>query len=66
MNQLPLRGVMAPGFIALALAAGVLDLWRDRPLFLWLSILFMLLALIFARDTGRLIANTFNDWPGND
>ena len=55
---------MAPGFIALALAASVLDLWRDRPLFLWLSILSTFLALIFARDTGRLIANTFNDWPG--
>lgn len=52
---------MAPGFIALALAASVLDLWRDRPLFLWLSILSTFLALIFARDTGRLIANTFND-----
>ena len=52
---------MAPGFIALALAAGVLDLWRDRPLFLWLSILSIVLAFIFARDTGRLIANTFND-----
>jgi hypothetical protein len=29
LNQLPLRGVIAPVFIALGIAAGFLDLWLN-------------------------------------
>lgn len=61
MNQLPLRGAVAPAFFALALASGVLNLRLDQPLFLWLTLLSITLGLAFARDTRRLLASTFQD-----
>jgi hypothetical protein len=61
MKQLPLRGVIAPVFIALALAASILDLRLDRPAFLWLSLLSIAAGLVFARDTSRLLASAFKD-----
>jgi len=61
MSQLPLRGGIAPLFIALGLGAGVLDLQLDRPVFFWLSLLSLALGLAFARDTSQLLANTFKD-----
>jgi hypothetical protein len=61
MNQLPLRGAVAPAFFALALASGFLNLQLDRPLFLWLTLLSTILGLAFDRDTRRLLANTFRD-----
>jgi len=57
MNQLPLRGVIAPGFIALAAAAGLLDLWLDSRHMGWLSLGFLTLGLAFAHDTRHLIAS---------
>jgi hypothetical protein len=56
MNQLPLRGVIAPGFIALGIAASFLDLWLDSRHLGWLSLSFLTLGLVFARHTRRLIA----------
>jgi hypothetical protein len=61
MIPLRLRGVIAPVFIALALAAGVLDLRLERPVFFWLSLLSLALALVFARDTSRLLVGTFKE-----
>jgi hypothetical protein len=57
MNQLPLRGVIGPGFIALAIAAGLVELWLDSRNPGWLSLGFLTLGLAFGRDTRRLIAS---------
>jgi hypothetical protein len=57
MNQLPLRGVIGPGFIALGIAAGLLDLRLNSTNLGWLGLGFLTLGLVFARDTRRLIAS---------
>lgn len=61
MRQLPLRGVMAPMFSALGIAAGYLDMRLDRPALGWLAFLAVALGLVFARDTSRMLASTFKD-----
>jgi hypothetical protein len=57
MNPLPLRGVIAPVFIALGIAAGFLDLWRDSDSLVWLGLGFLALGLVFARHTRLLFTS---------
>jgi hypothetical protein len=59
MSQIPLRGVIAPAFLALGLGAAILDLRLDRPALVWLSLLSLALALVFPRDTSRLLSSVF-------
>jgi hypothetical protein len=61
MSPLPLRGVIAPAFLALAIAAVVLDLRPHSSGLIWLTLLFLALVLVFARDTSRLLSNAFKD-----
>ncbi|HEY4749864.1 MAG TPA: hypothetical protein VIH60_05710 [Steroidobacteraceae bacterium] len=56
MNRLPLRGLIAPLFIALAPAGGFLDLVLDLRSLGWLSFGALALGLAFARHTHRLFA----------
>ncbi|HXJ01782.1 MAG TPA: hypothetical protein VNH44_11195 [Micropepsaceae bacterium] len=58
-NQLPLRGVIAPIFMAMALAALTINLWMELPLLFWLGLGSLLMGWAFARYTSRLLANTF-------
>jgi len=61
MNQLPIRGVLAPAFMALGIAAGILDLQLDRPSLVWLGLVAVALGLVFARDSSRLLASAFKN-----
>jgi hypothetical protein len=61
MSQLPVRGVIAPVFISLGLAAAILDLRLHSSAMIWLSLLSLTLALVFARDTRRLLSRAFKD-----
>ncbi len=54
MSTLSLRGLIAPLFIALAIGAGVLNLWVDSSDLFWLGLFFCALALAFARYTHAL------------
>ncbi len=60
MSPLSLRGLIAPLFIALAIAAGLLNLWVDSSNLLWLGLGFCALALAFARHTHRLFVEGVN------
>lgn len=57
MNLLPLRGLIAPVFVASAIAAGFLTFRVDSESLRWLSLAFLALGLVFARDTRRLFDN---------
>jgi hypothetical protein len=57
MKPLPLRGLIAPIFIALAIAAGFLTFRIDSESLRWLSLVVVALGLVFARDTRRLFDN---------
>ena len=59
MRPAHVRGLIAPVFIALGLVAATLDLVRPSSDFTWLALLSLFLALVFARDTGRLLADRF-------
>lgn len=61
MRELPLRGVMAPVFIALGLGAGILDLRVGSPILFWLGLGCLALGLTFARYTRQLLGNVFAD-----
>ncbi len=54
MSRPSVRGLIAPLFIALAIAAGVLNLWVDSSDLFWLGLGFCALALAFARHTHAL------------
>ena len=54
MHQLSLRGILAPLFIVLAIAAGFLEFWLSSRNLLWLGLGFLALGIGFARDTHRL------------
>ena len=56
LHPLPVRGVLGPVFIALALAAGVLRFRIDSPELGGLSLVFLVLALAFSRDSRRLLS----------
>jgi hypothetical protein len=56
MNQLSLRGIIAPLFVALAVAGGFLDWVLDSRALGWLSLGALALGLGFARHTHRLFA----------
>jgi hypothetical protein len=60
MKPLSLRGMIAPVVIALAIAAGFLDLWRQSETMTWLGLGFLALALAFAGDTRRMLASALN------
>ena len=57
MHMLPLRGLIAPAFIALALVAGLLQFRIDSESLRWLSLVFLALGLAFTGDTRRLFDN---------
>jgi hypothetical protein len=65
MNLLPLRGLIAPVFIALAIAAGFLTFRINSESLRWLSLVFLALWLVFARDTRRLFDNAMRAVRGN-
>jgi hypothetical protein len=54
MDWLPLRGVIAPACMVLAVASGFLDFQLRAASLGWLSLLFLLLGLAFAADSRRL------------
>ena len=58
MDSLPLRGVIAPACMALAVASGLLDLQLRAASLGRLSLLFLLLGLAFAADSRRLWVRT--------
>ena len=64
MSELPVRGVMAPAFIVLGLAAGILDLRLNSPILFWLGLGFVALGLVFARHTRELL--TMSGVPTRD
>jgi hypothetical protein len=49
INQLPLRGVIAPIFMAWALAAFTVNLWMDFSVLFWLGLGFVFMGLAFSR-----------------
>ena len=55
MHQLSLRGIFAPLFMALAIAAGFIEFWLSSRSLLWLGLGFLALGIGFARDTHRLL-----------
>jgi hypothetical protein len=55
-DELPARGVIAPAFMALGIAAGVLDLYIDSRVLLWLGLGSGTIGLYFALYTRRLCA----------
>ena len=61
MKKLPVRGLIAPVCIALAIAAGVLELRIDSLVLRWLGLGFLAVGLIFARDSRNLLSNAFRD-----
>jgi hypothetical protein len=65
MSSLPLGGLIAPGFIALAIAAGFLNFRIDSGGLDWLGLLFLALALRFAPDTRRLFDNAMRAVRGD-
>jgi hypothetical protein len=64
-DELPARGVMAPVFVVLGLAAGVLDLYVDSRVLLWLGLGSLTLGLYFAHYTRRLCALAGLRSPGS-
>lgn len=65
MNLLPLRGLIAPVFIALAIAAGFLAFRINAESLRSLSLVFLVLGLAFARDARRLFDNAMRAVRGD-
>jgi hypothetical protein len=57
-EELPALGVIAPAFIALAIAAGILDIYFDSRALVWLGLGFLALGLSFSHYTRRLLDRT--------
>lgn len=60
-NQLRARGVIAPAFFALAIAAEVMDLRMDSPVLFWIGLAYGVIGLAFSRYTSQLLANVLRD-----
>lgn len=56
-DELPARGVIAPVFMALGIAAGVLDLYVDSRVLVWLGLGSLTMGLYFSHYTHRLLAH---------
>jgi len=65
MNLLPLRGLIAPVFVTLAIAAGFLTFRVDSESLRWLSLVVLALGLAFSRDTHRLFDNAMRAVRGD-
>jgi len=61
MSQMPIRGVLAPAFIGLGIAAGALNLRLAHHPLGWLTMFCLVLGLAFARDSSRLLVSAFKD-----
>jgi hypothetical protein len=57
-TRLPLRGLIAPGFLALGIAGSTINLRLDSHDLGWGCMIFMALALAFAKDTRQLFTRT--------
>ena len=57
-DELTARGVIGPVLVAFGIAAGVLDLYVDSRVLVWLGLVGSLgLGLYFSHDTHRLLAH---------
>jgi len=54
------RGLLAPAFLASAIATSIVNMQRDSPVLAGLMFAFLALGLFFARDTRRLFFEPVN------
>jgi hypothetical protein len=54
MNKLPLRGVIAPVFVAVAIDLSIFNFRRSSESMIWLNLLRVPVGISFAPDTRRL------------
>jgi hypothetical protein len=60
-HQLRTRGVIAPAFFALAIAAEAVDLQKDSPVLFWMGLAYLVVGLAFSRYTGQMLASAVSD-----